>query len=148
MVKGAESCMKNFKNRGRNKFKPPAEAEDATREIARIKGVSAVYLFGSYAKGTQRPYSDIDICAITGKIDSKTKDEIFSISSKKIETRILSELPLNIQFRVFQEGRPLKINSWEKLLETRFNVMRAYQDFRPRLEKYWRWALEKSTGDN
>ena len=117
------------------------DAKNTAKEISKIRGVSAVYLFGSYAKGTQRPYSDIDICVITDGIDEKTKGEILMHASRKIETHILSDLPLNIQFRVFQEGKPLQINSRKKFLETRFNVMRAYQDFRPRLERYWRRVL-------
>lgn len=117
------------------------DAKNTAKEISKIRGVSAVYLFGSYAKGTQRPYSDIDICVITGNIDEKTKGEILMHASRKIETHIMADLPLNIQFRVLQEGKPLCVNSKEKLLDTRFNVIRAYQDFRPRLERYWRRVL-------
>ena len=119
----------------------PEDAIRAAKEISKISGVSAVYLFGSYAKGTQRPYSDVDLCAITDAINNKRRGEILIQSSKKIETHIMADMPLNIQFRVFQEGEPLFINSNEKVLDTRLRVMKAYQDFRPRLEKYWRRAL-------
>ena len=119
-----------------------SQAKKVAMKISKIRGVSAVYLFGSYAKGKQRPYSDIDICVITkDSVDESVRDEILIHASKTIETHILSDMPLNLQFRVFHEGKPIVINSNEKLLETRFNVMRAYQDFRPRLEKYWRRIL-------
>ena len=114
----------------------PKEAKKAVEGIAKISGINAVYLFGSYAKGTQRPYSDIDLCVITDKVDEKTKDEILRHSKKKIEIFILDDLPLYAQFRVFMDGKPLLINSKDKLLEKRLNVGRLYRDFRPRLERY------------
>ena len=112
------------------------------KDIAKIPGVAAVYLFGSQGKGTNRPYSDTDLCVITSKnIAAKTRDSILAFSSRQIDMHILSDLPLYIQFRVFQEGKPLCINSENSLLTSRLNVIRAYQDFRPRLEKYYRRHL-------
>src|SRR3990167_4756535 len=97
------------------------------KDIAKISGVAAVYLFGSQAKGTNRPYSDTDLCVITDKnIAAKTRDSILAFSSRQIDTHILSDLPLYIQFRVFQEGKPLCINSENSLLISRLNVIRAY----------------------
>lgn len=115
---------------------------DIAKNIAKIHGVAAVYLFGSHAKGTNRPYSDIDICVITDKNTTrKAKDSILAFSSRQIDTHILSDLPLYVQFRVFQEGKPLCIKSEKSFLDSRLNVIRAYQDFRPRLEKYYRGHL-------
>ena len=104
--------------------------------------MAAVYLFGSYAKGLQRPYSDIDICVVSDRLmNEKEKNDILMHASRKIETHIMADMPLHMKFRVFQEGKPLFVNSEKKLLETRFNVIRAYQDFRPRLERYHRRIL-------
>ncbi len=119
----------------------PEETRRAAKEISGLPGVLAVYLFGSYAKGTQRPYSDVDLCIMAENLDAKTVGDILMHSSKRIETHILDALPLNIQFRVFSEGKPLFVNSGEKILEKRLAVMRLYQDFRPRLERYWRNIL-------
>jgi len=121
----------------KSRVKIPKEAKKAADSIAKMRGINAVYIFGSYSKGTQRPYSDVDLCVITENIGFKTKDKILMHANKKIETHIFSDLPLNIQFRVFQEGKPLYVNSKKKLLDTRFNIIKAYQDFRPRLERYW-----------
>ncbi len=125
-------------------MKPQEDFQKVAKEIAEIKGVNAVYLFGSYAKGTQKPYSDIDLCAITDqKISKKTKNEILSLANKKIETHILSDLPLYIQFSVFKEGKPLFVNSEENLDSIKWQVVRLYLDFQPRLERFRRRALHE-----
>ena len=115
------------------------------KEMGKISGVAAICLFGSRAKGTERPYSDYDLCVITKpKISAKTKDKILSYSSKIIDTHILADLPLYLQFRVLKEAKLLHINSEKDFLETRLQVIRKYQDFRPRLERYYRNILAET----
>ena len=121
------------------------EAKDIKKiagEMSDITGVNAVYLFGSHASGKQKPYSDIDLCIITNpKIKKEARNEILATASKKIDTHILSDLPLYIQFRVFKDGKPLFVNSQSGLNRARADVIRRYLDFQPRLEKYYKRVL-------
>lgn len=45
--------------------------------------VQAMILYGSYAKGNYRPYSDIDVCVLSKKF-SKDKDKIETYLWKKV----------------------------------------------------------------
>ena len=125
-------------------MKPQEDFTKVAKEISEIPGVNAVYLFGSYARGKQKPHSDIDLCAITEtRISKKTKNKILSLASKKIETHILSDLPLYIQFSVFKEGKPIFVNSEDSLNEIKWKTIRLYLDFQPRLERHYRRILNE-----
>ena len=55
-------------------------------EICRKYDVEHLYLFGSYAKGTAMPYSDIDVIIKGGRDIWKLKEEIDNIPTlKKID---------------------------------------------------------------
>ena len=58
-------------------------------ELWKDPEVQAVYLYGSYARLEQKPYSDIDIAVITGfsKSSRKQKERIGSFSSKNMMYR-------------------------------------------------------------
>ena len=58
------------------------------------RDVISIYLFGSYARGGEKPFSDIDICVIADK--HANRDDILSHSSKKIDISIFHELPLTM----------------------------------------------------
>ena len=52
--------------------------------------VSAAYLYGSYAKGNAKPFSDIDICVISPSLGKDMIDEMVKLRqiSRKIDDRI------------------------------------------------------------
>lgn len=71
------------------------------KELKKIKEVKAIYLFGSYAKGTEKPISDIDICVITEKnISRGKKEEIVSNSGRKIQISLFWDLPVFVRYNV------------------------------------------------
>ena len=53
------------------------QAKKVARDISKNKQVKAIYLFGSYARGTQTPLSDIDICVITEYNSKKIRQEFY-----------------------------------------------------------------------
>ena len=59
-------------------------------EIKKKYNVSAIILFGSYAKGTEHEDSDIDIAIITDDIKNDIIDEEFNLMKlrRKIDTKI------------------------------------------------------------
>lgn len=113
-------------------------------EIKNIKGVKGIYLFGSYAKKKTKPFSDIDICVITDKdIQKNVKEKILSYSSRKLDISILSDLPLNIQFRVFKEGKLLYQKDELFLHRTRGSIVKSYLDFKYIFNRHYRRILDK-----
>lgn len=110
------------------------EIERIVKSIKGEKGVEAVYLFGSRASGKQKPYSDTDICVITGK--GAKKEKILSNSSKSIDTSIFWDLPLSIRFRVIKEGKPLYVKNKMKMQRVEAETVLSYLDFKPLLERH------------
>jgi predicted nucleotidyltransferase len=56
------------------------EIKDAISFLSRNHDIRESYLFGSYAKGNQKKYSDVDIAIVLGSMqDQKKTDEFFEI---------------------------------------------------------------------
>lgn len=101
--------------------------------------VIAAILFGSYAKGKQRPNSDIDICIITKKgtlsheIEHPLKDEGFDV-------HLFEKLPINIQFNIFSQGKLLIVNDKKEYLILRKKFLHFYRGnypfFKKNMEKF------------
>jgi predicted nucleotidyltransferase len=51
-------------------------AKQYAHDVRRVMPVDKVMLFGSYAKGTATPQSDIDICFFLGSYDGKRRVDI------------------------------------------------------------------------
>jgi predicted nucleotidyltransferase len=106
-------------------------------ELKNNKKVEAIYLFGSYARGNIKPFSDIDLCVVTERNISKgVKEEILSNSSKKIDLALFWDLPLSIRFRVINEGKLLYKKDALKLQRVKANTLKAYLDFQPIIYAY------------
>lgn len=103
-------------------------------EIKKERGVEAVYIFGSYALGTAKPYSDIDLCVITGR--GMKKESILSNSSDKIDTNIFWDLPLDVRYRVIKEGKPLYVKDKLRIHRIKVNTVLSYLDFKPLLSRH------------
>jgi len=111
-------------------------AEKIADQIKKIKGVQAVILFGSYARGEQKLISDIDICVIADKkIPEKTKAEIASFSSKKLDVSIFWDLPPSVRFRAIKEGKVLSSVGREFLHEAEVRTVLEYLDFKHILDR-------------
>ena len=106
-------------------------------ELKNNKKVEAIYLFGSYARGNIKPFSDIDLCVVTERNISKgVKEEILSNSSKKIDLALFWDLPLSIRFRVINEGKLLYKKDALKLQRVKADTLKAYLDFQPIINAY------------
>jgi len=93
--------------------------------------VLSIHLFGSYARGREKPFSDIDICVVADK--SADRDAILSHSSRKIDLSIFHDLPLSMRFRVIKEGKLLFLRDELKLHRITVATIKAYLDFKPHI---------------
>lgn len=111
------------------------ELSGVIREIRKERGVEAIYLFGSRASGKHKPYSDIDLCVITG--EGARRERILSNSSERIDTSIFWDLPLYIRFRVIKEGKPLYVKDRLRMHRITVRTVMSYLDFKPLLDRHF-----------
>ena len=110
------------------------EIQKIAKKMSKIKGVDAVFLFGSYATGKNNALSDIDLC-VFGKLSEKAKEEVLRFSSEKLDISLFDELPIWIKTRVFRDGKPLINKNEKKIREMVFRTMHEWEDFKPTLTK-------------
>lgn len=106
--------------------------------VAKLKGVKAVYLFGSFLTGKVHRNSDIDICVIIdGK--EKTRERVFRIdNSEYFDIVFFDMLPLQMQFGILKEGKALIVNDKNLIDELKLRTMREYLDFKPLIIKFYK----------
>jgi uncharacterized protein len=114
---------------------PFENIEKIAEEIARIKSVVAVYLFGSYATGKVHSQSDIDVCVI-GNLSEEERCEALSPMSDNLDIVFFDMLPISIKFRVLKEGKPLAVKDAELINRLKFKTLREYLDFKPGINKF------------
>ncbi len=110
------------------------------KEMSSTKGIKAIYLFGSVARGKAGPLSDIDICVI-GRLNEKEKNIILGFSSDNLDISFFEDLPVYIKFRVLKEGRPLIVKDEGFINEAKIKTARNYIDLRYVINKYSREVL-------
>lgn len=110
-------------------------------DCRKIKGVKAVYLFGSYAKSKQNQLSDIDICII-GHLNEKGRLGVLRWASGNLDISFFDDLLLQIQFRVLREGKPLVMNDNEAIRNITVAVLREYLDYAAFIENFYRKVIK------
>jgi predicted nucleotidyltransferase len=120
-------------------YRPIKEIDNIIEPLRKNRDVLTIYLFGSYARGREKPFSDIDICVIADK--HANKDEILSHSSKKIDISVFHDLPLGMRFRVIKEGKLLFSRDELKLHRIIVATIRSYLDFKPHILRRTEWVL-------
>lgn len=105
-------------------------------EIAKIKGVKAIYLFGSRATGRALPMSDVDICVITEKENEKVESKIIGYGTENLDVSVFRFLPIAIQYRVLKEGKELVIKDIDFISRLKLYTLRKYLDFKPAINRF------------
>ena len=111
-----------------------AHLKKLIKRLKSERSVIAIYLFGSHARGTDKPQSDVDICVIT-RGDEHDAAEIGSAYSKDIDLALLKDLPLPMKFRVFREGRELFVSDSKQLARIKSGIIKEYLDYAPVLNR-------------
>ena len=108
-----ESCVKNV-----------------VAALRKTRAVKAVILFGSYARGEQKPLSDIDICVVTEQtISDALKANIASLASEKVELSFFWDLPPMVRYNVLRDGKMLLSRDREFMHDAVVATMSEYLDF-------------------
>ena len=123
--------------------------EDLIRQIKSLllprKEIVLAYLYGSTAKGTSRPYSDVDIAILldeTISVEEGTygyRAELLAILMKALRTNridlaILNDAPPFLKFQVIRYGRGILIRSEAKRIDFHVKTIAKYNDVKRLLD--------------
>lgn len=116
-------------------------------ELQAKDAVLGLILFGSVARGSARPFSDVDLCIVTEKkIPDAVRMELLSYGSEKIDVSIFADLPLPIRFRVVKEGKILFFKDRLTLHRIQTATVREYLDYEPFLKRHCLHAISAAQG--
>ena len=114
------------------------------------------YLYGSHAKGSTHPFSDVDIAVYP---EMKDLDSIYRLEmnlglaldaylnhSVSTDVRSLTLLPVSVVGEVLTYGRIIYSRDEAARVEFEVYARKRYFDFRPALRNYYQQALEKMRG--
>jgi len=80
------------------------EFEFFLSKVKSYKNILGLVLFGSFARGTQRPNSDIDLCII--RKDKSSTDSLFleKIGDRKVDLVYFDKLSTQMQWKILLEA--------------------------------------------
>ena len=105
--------------------------------------VIAILLYGSVARGEEKPISDIDLCVITERrIPRAERERILSHASPRLDITLFWDLPLPIRFRVLREGKLLWGEEGLALHRIRRATLRCYREIGRMLRRHERRMLD------
>jgi len=118
--------------------------------------IRLVYLYGSYAKGLQTEFSDIDIGIV---IDENFEEpplyaaEVSSAIEKEfdykinIDLKILNKAKPRFLFKVIQNNIILYIKDYKFMYEFELKTISFYQEIKPMLDAYDKMTIMEVLGD-
>ncbi len=106
--------------------------------------VLAVLLFGSAARGEQRPQSDLDICLVLypQACADPSRKRLEYLAQFDCDLQVFQRLPLYIRRRVLAEGCVLLCKDDDLLYEIAFRTAQAFEDFRHLYHHYLEAVLD------
>lgn len=105
--------------------------------------VIAILLYGSVARGEEKPISDIDLCVVTERgIPRAERERILSHASPSLDITLFWDLPLPIRYRVLREGRLLWGEEGLALHRIRRATLRCYRELGRMLRRHERRVLD------
>ena len=114
--------------------------------LLKYPSIYALVLFGSYATGTKKPLSDIDLCYMSAKAIKREDDLFYEIRdilrTDEVDIVNIDEIPLRSKFDVISKGKALFIANEEKYCDKREQIIRNYLDFKYYIDEYDKYFLE------
>ena len=119
-----------------------AIANQVVSAAAGEPGIVAVYLFGSTARGTAGPLSDVDVAVLlVSAADEETVTGRFTdaltrrLRTDRVDVVSLTSAPVPLRFRVLREGRLLLDRHPAARIRFTAETVRHYLDFQPLRER-------------
>ena len=116
--------------------------------------VVLAYLFGSHARGTAGPLSDVDIAVLarTGMGSQELFDLRLDLigglmerlACNDVDVILLNQAPLALSYRVLRDGRLVYCRDEQVRIEYQAGIVSRYLDFKPVIERHERAILERA----
>jgi predicted nucleotidyltransferase len=115
----------------------PTLDEEILRAVHDLPGIAVLVVFGSRARGTPRPDSDLDVAVLPDSADSRTRrylqaDLAMALAhlapEDRVDVTLLDEAPEVLRQRIMETGRVLLNRDSEAWKELRVRTMREYGD--------------------
>lgn len=126
------------------------EMLDRIRVLCRQMGVAVAYLFGSAARGTRGPLSDVDLALLLDSTHTPSSRfaqrlEITThlthlLRAPRVDVVILNDAPPLLQFRVIQQGQVLFERDPQDRVTFEARAIQRYCDTQP-LRRHYGQAL-------
>lgn len=113
---------------------------------AEEEGIAAAYLFGSVARGTPRPGSDVDVGILYSENPPQTLEglgfrlegDMEKLLGLPVQLVILNRAPVDLIFRVLRDGKLLVEQDRSKRVRFEVKSRFDYWDLEPYLKMYRR----------
>jgi predicted nucleotidyltransferase len=128
-----------------------ADVEERLREafaadLPAARGIVAAYLFGSVARGEDRPGSDVDVGVLTASgpppglagLYLRLADELTRRAGRPVQVVVLDRAPADLVHRVLRDGRLLLDRDRARRIAFEVASRRTYFDLQPILRRYRR----------
>lgn len=126
----------------------PAEIVETARRFfeARNDGIVCVYLFGSVARGTAGPGSDLDVAVLYENPPTRTLEgsgvglggELEAVIGLPVDLVVLNRAPVDLVHRVLRDGILLVERDRNARVRFEVAVRNEYFDLKPHLDRYRR----------
>lgn len=118
--------------------------------FSRKPEITAVYLYGSYARGEANKDSDIDLGVVFKEKteaafnfpEATLAEESSNILGKEVEVQDLALCPIDFAHRVISEGQLIYCIDEKSRAEMEEKIIRDYFDMKPILSEYYRCLSE------
>jgi hypothetical protein len=113
---------------------------------AEAEGIAAAWLFGSVARGTARPDSDVDVGVLYREAPPRTlagvgrvfglEEDLAEATGLPIQVVNLNQAPVDLIVRVFRDGKLLVDRDPLRRIEFEVSSRNEYWDLEPYLRLY------------
>jgi predicted nucleotidyltransferase len=125
-----------------------ARLRDFLASVAEREGIAAAYLFGSVARGTAGPGSDVDVGILYREdppltlesLGFRLEGDLESLLEMPVQVVVLNHAPVDLAIRVLRDGKLLV--DQERSARVHFEVRTRFEfwDLEPYLKMYRRVA--------
>ncbi|TFG11117.1 MAG: nucleotidyltransferase domain-containing protein [Promethearchaeota archaeon] len=118
--------------------------------------IQLVYLYGSYAKGIQTEFSDIDIGVVRDETFEEPPLYFAELSSAiekefdykiNVDLKILNNSTPRFLFKVIQNSTTLYVKDYKFMYEFELKAISFYQEIKPMLDVYDKITIMEALGD-
>ncbi|HSS52201.1 MAG TPA: nucleotidyltransferase domain-containing protein [Thermoanaerobaculia bacterium] len=111
--------------------------KDITRAVQDLPGISVLVVFGSRARGTHRPDSDLDVAVLPASLDSSARRHLQAdlavaladlAPEGRVDVVLIDEADDVLRQRIMESGRVLINRDNKAWKELRVRTMREYGD--------------------